>query len=239
VWADPDRVRLAVEALAQARADAWARGERPQGVRGYRSTAGGMRGEASRIGRSGQGSEAERRGLAGEPDSTASTTQSGGGRGAGGYPLGITAGRVQRDDPQPLTAAMGGLLSARGWRQRVAVGAVFGRWAEVVGAEVAAHTRPGAFEDGELVVIADSAAWATQVRLLAPQLLRRLGAELGAGTVRRVRVQGPTGTTGRRHVRLSQPQESVTTAKIKGSHKAHARGAPVASCSRDGVQLVV
>ena len=142
-------------------------------------------------------------------------------------------------DPQPLTAAMGGLLSARGWRQRAAVGAVFGRWAEVVGAEVAAHTRPGAFEDGELVVVADSAAWATQVRLLAPQLLRRLGAELGAGTVRRVRVQGPTGTTGRRHVRLSQPQESVTTAKIKGSHKAHARGAPVASCCRMELQLVV
>lgn len=178
-----------------------------------------------------QDPEAERAGPAGELGSMARAPGSRGVWGVGVYP-------PESRDPQPLTAAMGGLLSARGWRQRAAVGAVFGRWAEVVGAEVAAHTRPAAFENGELVVIADSAAWATQVRLLAPQLLRRLGAELGAGTVHRVRVQGPTGT-GRRHVRLSKPQESVTTAKMKGSHKAHARGAPVASCSRDGVQLVV
>jgi predicted nucleic acid-binding Zn ribbon protein len=229
VRADPDRARLAAEALTRVRADAWARGDRPQGgPRGYGPTAGGPRGAASASERSGEP-------WRGRPGSAGSPGEHGfAGRGAWGvgvYP-------PESRDPQPLTAAMGGLLSARGWRQRAAVGAVFGRWAEVVGSEVAAHTRPAAFEDGELVVMADSAAWATQVRLLAPQLLRRLGAELGAGTVRRVRVQGPTGT-GRRHVRLSQPQESVTTAKMKGSHKAHARGAPVASCSRDGVQLVV
>jgi predicted nucleic acid-binding Zn ribbon protein len=104
------------------------------------------------------------------------------------------AARPRRDDPQPLTATVGALLSARGWRQRAAVGAVFGRWAEVVGPDLAAHTRPEAFlDDGELVITADSAAWAAQVRLLAPELLRRLGAEIGAGTVRRVRVQGPSG----------------------------------------------
>jgi predicted nucleic acid-binding Zn ribbon protein len=88
---------------------------------------------------------------------------------------------------------MGGLLSARGWRQRAAVGAVFGGWAEIVGPQLAAHTKPESFEDGELVVLADSAAWATQVRLLAPQLLRRLAEELGAGTVRKVRVRAPSG----------------------------------------------
>jgi predicted nucleic acid-binding Zn ribbon protein len=184
--ADPDRVRLAAEALARARADAWARGDRPT---------------------------AARRGGAGGAGTSGGTGSSLAMRGA--------AARPRRDDPQPLTAAVGGLLSARGWRQRAAVAAVFGRWAEVVGPELAAHTRPEAFEDGELVVAADSAAWATQVRLLAPQLLRRLGAELGAGTVRRVRVSAPGQ---RRHVRLRLPQESVTTAKIKGSHRADARG---------------
>jgi len=185
--ADPDRVRLAAEALARARADAWARGDRP--------TAAG-RGARGGDGPAGQGSSLAMRGAA-------------------------SASRPRRDDPQPLTAALGGLLSARGWRQRAAVAAVFGRWAEVVGPDLAAHTRPEAFQDGELVVAADSAAWATQVRLLAPQLLRRLGAELGAGTVRRVRVSAPGQ---RRHVRLRLPQESVTTAKIKGSHRPYARG---------------
>jgi predicted nucleic acid-binding Zn ribbon protein len=72
------------------------------------------------------------------------------------------------------------------------MGSVFGRWAEIVGRDLAAHTRPDSFADGELAVTADSTAWATQVRLLAPMLVRRLNEELGDGSVRRVKVRGPT-----------------------------------------------
>ena len=100
-------------------------------------------------------------------------------------------GRARRDDPERLERAIGGLLDQQGWQQRAAVGSMFGRWAEIVGPELAAHTRPDSFADGELAVTADSTAWATQVRLLAPQLVRRLAAELGDGTVRRVKVRGP------------------------------------------------
>lgn len=99
--------------------------------------------------------------------------------------------RARRDDPQPLSAAIGGLLDGRGWQQQAAMGSVFGRWAEIVGQDLAAHTRPDTFADGELAVTADSTAWATQVRLLAPELIRRLNAELGDGTVRRVKLRGP------------------------------------------------
>ena len=99
--------------------------------------------------------------------------------------------RARRDDPQPLSAAIGGLLDVRGWQQEAAMGSVFGRWAEIVGQDLAAHTRPDTFADGELAVTADSTAWATQVRLLAPELIRRLNAELGDGTVRRVKLRGP------------------------------------------------
>ena len=72
------------------------------------------------------------------------------------------------------------------------MGSVFGNWAQIVGPDLAAHTRPDGFADGELVIAADSTAWATQVRLLASMLVRRLNAELGEGTVRRVKVRGPT-----------------------------------------------
>jgi predicted nucleic acid-binding Zn ribbon protein len=99
--------------------------------------------------------------------------------------------RRRRDDPEPLGAAIGGLLDSRGWREEAAVGSVFARWAEIVGADLAAHTRPGPLDGGELTVTADSTAWATQVRLLAAHLVRRLNAELGDGTVQRVRVRGP------------------------------------------------
>jgi predicted nucleic acid-binding Zn ribbon protein len=94
-------------------------------------------------------------------------------------------------DPQPLGEAIRRLLAERGWQQQAAVGSAFGRWEEIVGAELAAHARPDGFTDGELVVTADSTAWATQLRLLAPALVRRLNTELGDGTVQRVKIRGP------------------------------------------------
>ena len=101
--------------------------------------------------------------------------------------------RPRREDPQPLAAAIGGLLSDHGWTEQAAVGSVFNNWAQIVGPDLAAHTHPDGFADGELVVAADSTAWATQVRLLASMLVRRLNSELGDGTVRRVKVRGPAG----------------------------------------------
>jgi len=142
-----DRARQAAEALAEAKADARARGDRPAGLR----------------------AQPPGPGQAADPD----------------------RGRPRREDPQRLEHAIGGLLDDQGWQQRAAIGSVFGRWPEIVGPDLAAHTRPDAFADGELAVTADSTAWATQVRLLGPQLVRRLNAELGDGTVRRVRVRGP------------------------------------------------
>lgn len=94
-------------------------------------------------------------------------------------------------DPKPFGAAIRELLAARGWEQRAAVGGVFGNWPGIVGPELARHTRPERFENGELTVVADSNAWAQQVRLLAGQLVRRLNEELGHGTVQRVKVVGP------------------------------------------------
>ncbi|MFF5111286.1 DUF721 domain-containing protein [Streptosporangium sp. NPDC000509] len=103
------------------------------------------------------------------------------------------ASGARRDagDPQLLGRAIADLLSDRGWEQPAAIGGVFGRWPEIVGADMAAHTKPETFADGEVVVVADSTAWATQVRLLARTLVRRLNEELGDGTVQKVKVRGP------------------------------------------------
>lgn len=99
--------------------------------------------------------------------------------------------RERRDDPAPLAAAIDGLVTETGWELAVAAGSIFGRWAQIVGADLAAHTAPDGLADGELTVTADSTAWATQLRLLAAELVRRLNAELGDGAVRRVKVRGP------------------------------------------------
>jgi hypothetical protein len=60
-----------------------------------------------------------------------------------------------------------------------AVGSVFSRWEELVGTGVARHTRPRRLGGGTLVVEVDQPAWATQVRLLAPRILARLGETTG------------------------------------------------------------
>jgi len=99
------------------------------------------------------------------------------------------------DDPQPLAAAIGGLVDDEGWALAAATGSVFGRWAQIVGGDLAAHTTPERLADGELTVAADSTAWATQLRLLSGQLVKRLNAEMGDGTVLRVRVVGPVTST--------------------------------------------
>jgi len=110
---------------------------------------------------------------------------------AGGQPDPAARPRLRREDPQPLDAAISGLIDEQGWRLQAKAGAMFGRWDQIVGPELAAHTRPDGFADGELTITADSTAWATQVRLLAAALVRRLNAELGDGSVTRVKVRGP------------------------------------------------
>ena len=171
------RARLAADALAEAKADARAKGHHPGS---------GARGGAQRRAR----------------DAPAPQDQAaGGGPATPGQPApsGQHAAprrtrrpaRTHREDPQPLSTAFDGLLADQGWQTEAAVGSVFGRWDQLVGPDVAAHTRPEQFNDGELVVIADSAAWATQMRLLTSAVLRRLNTELGHGTVTRVVVRGP------------------------------------------------
>jgi predicted nucleic acid-binding Zn ribbon protein len=99
--------------------------------------------------------------------------------------------RRDAGDPQLFGRAIMDLLADRGWERSAAVGGVFGRWADIVGTDVAAHTKPETFEDGEVLIAADSTAWATQVRLLARDIVRRLNEELGHGTVTKLKVRGP------------------------------------------------
>ena len=115
-------------------------------------------------------------------------------------------------DPPTLDTTLGRLIADQGWGSDVRVHGVFSRWDAMVGRDVAQHVKPVSYvrDDGEegaggrLVVQTDSTAWATQMRLLAPTVVRRLNEELGDGTVRVIDVQGPnlpSWKRGRRSVR--------------------------------------
>ncbi len=86
---------------------------------------------------------------------------------------------------------MSRLVDDHGWDVDLRVAGVFARWAELVGDEVARHVVPESFADGVLAVRTDSTAWAAQLKYLAPELVKRLNAELGHGTVTLVEIAGP------------------------------------------------
>jgi predicted nucleic acid-binding Zn ribbon protein len=110
----------------------------------------------------------------------------------------ISSARPDDRDPQRLTSTLGRLMRDQGWEVDVAVHGVMARWPSIVGPEMAEHCKPESYQDTELTVRTDSTAWATQVRLLAPDLVRRLNAELGDGTVTRVKVEGPNAPSWRK-----------------------------------------
>jgi len=107
-------------------------------------------------------------------------------------------------DPQALTAELSRLIQDRGWALDLRVRGVFARWPEIVGPEIGAHSTPESLTDGTLVVRTDSTAWATQLRLLAATVVRRLNEELGDGTVLVVEVLGPHAPSWK-HGRRSAP----------------------------------
>jgi predicted nucleic acid-binding Zn ribbon protein len=69
------------------------------------------------------------------------------------------------------------------------LGAIFAHWDELVGPEVAAHTRPRTFRDGVLVVEVDEPAWATQLRYLSADVLVRVRQAAGPGGVRELQIR--------------------------------------------------
>lgn len=105
----------------------------------------------------------------------------------------VSGAHPDERDPQLLDTTLGRLVADHGWTLDLKVHAVFARWPEIVGAEVAQHCQPTSFVDGKLTVRAGSTAWATQLKLLAPTLVRRLNEEIGHGSVTLIDIEGPTG----------------------------------------------
>lgn len=95
-------------------------------------------------------------------------------------------------DPAPIGASVADLVTERKWETTLRAAGILARWEQIVGAEIASHCRPERLENGELTCVAESTAWATQIRLLSSQLLTRISTDLGPDVVRRIRVHGPT-----------------------------------------------
>ncbi|NYH80783.1 putative nucleic acid-binding Zn ribbon protein [Actinopolyspora biskrensis] len=121
------------------------------------------------------------------------------------------AGDDEQRDPQAFGNLASRLASDRGWSDRLAGGHLFGRWTELVGEEIAAHSKPVELREGVLTLQAESTAWATQLRLLQRQIVQRISDGLGQRLVRSIRVQGPAAPSwryGPRHVQGRGPRDT-------------------------------
>ena len=120
------------------------------------------------------------------------------------------AGPDERD-PQPFGRLVARVSLDRGWSPRLTDATVLGRWPQLVGPDIADHCTPLSLRDGELVLQAESTAWATQLRQLQRQMLTRLAAGVGRDVVKRIRVVAPSGPTwkhGPRTVRGRGPRDT-------------------------------
>jgi predicted nucleic acid-binding Zn ribbon protein len=99
------------------------------------------------------------------------------------------------DGPGPRTVgeSLDRVARSLGVPRASALTAVFSAWPELVGEAVAAHATPRRLRDGVLLVAVDQPAWATQLRWLEADLLRRLAEEVGAGVVGSLDVRVRTG----------------------------------------------
>ena len=68
-------------------------------------------------------------------------------------------------------------------------------WTDLVGPTVAAHTRPGRYQNKQLVVFVDSATWLNELkRYNQAEMLKKLQARFGADKIRRLSLQPDPGS---------------------------------------------
>lgn len=94
-------------------------------------------------------------------------------------------------DPVRFGEAIRKLVDERGWQETTSAASVLASWDRVVGPEIADHCQAVSLIEGELVVVAESTAWATQLRLLTKTLMARVREHAGEGVVTKVVVRGP------------------------------------------------
>jgi predicted nucleic acid-binding Zn ribbon protein len=99
--------------------------------------------------------------------------------------------RRDGDDPGPqrLGRALDRLMGTLRAPSVDVLDSVFTRWPEIVGDDVAAHSRPVSIDGSTLVVSVDDPTWASEVRWLANEVVARVVEVSGSDRVSTVEVR--------------------------------------------------
>ncbi|NCV35197.1 MAG: DUF721 domain-containing protein [Actinobacteria bacterium] len=89
----------------------------------------------------------------------------------------------------------------RDWKKGIAEGTLFTKWSEIVGNEIADHCEPITLFEGKLTIRATSTSWATQLRLITPDLLKNIRSRSEGALVEELNVIGPNAPSWKRGLR--------------------------------------
>lgn len=132
-------------------------------------------------------------------------------RGERSQSAGYSGARPDARDPQPMKAVLEKMLINLGWDRGMSEGRVLAEWEQIVGPAIAAHSHIVSFEDGVLVISADSSAWASQLRMLGPQIITKIHQQVGSQVVSEIKVAGPAAKSwkkGKRTVNWRGPRDT-------------------------------
>ncbi|MFN2421075.1 MAG: DciA family protein [Gemmatimonadota bacterium] len=93
---------------------------------------------------------------------------------------------MSRRDPRPVGQELDRVLRRLGVAEVVESHAVFGEWADRVGAEIARAARPHRIDGGTLIVLVRDSSWMTELSLRQRELLARLNAGREHSKVERI-----------------------------------------------------
>jgi len=109
--------------------------------------------------------------------------------------------RERNEDPLKLGNVLDQLVATRNWKQGIAEGTLFSEWATIVGADLAINAEPISLLDGELTIQTKSTAWATQLNMIAPNLLKTISSSAPGALVERLTIIGPQAPTWKKGLR--------------------------------------
>jgi predicted nucleic acid-binding Zn ribbon protein len=95
-------------------------------------------------------------------------------------------------EPRPVADSLERIATSIGAPRPGLLTTVFAGWEGLVGPDIAGHATPRSLRGGVLTVVVDHPAWATSLRLLSADLLRRIAADPdsgGAGEITELVVQ--------------------------------------------------
>jgi predicted nucleic acid-binding Zn ribbon protein len=92
-------------------------------------------------------------------------------------------------DPKPISDSLDRVTKRLGTPGSEVLSAVFRRWEDLVGPDIAAHSKPVSLRGGVLVLMVDQPAWAAQLRYMTADLLAKLGEVAGSVDVNEIHIK--------------------------------------------------